>query len=761
MAKEIHYFGIRHHGPGSAKRLLAALEQLQPCKVLIEGPADCSDLLGLLADRRMQPPLALLAYAAEDAANSFYYPFAEFSPEYQASLWALANEAELRYIDLPAGVQLAVAMAATEEGEDSEDPSEAEDPTEDDLAVIRQDPIGELARLAGYEDGEAWWNDLIEQNADQDSGIFTTVELAMASLRGQFDADSPAMERDRVREAQMRLEIAKAAREADGPVAVVCGAWHVPALKARHTAKDDRALLKTLPRKLPPSKVKMTWVPWTSPRLATASGYGAGVPAPMWYLHLWRHRDQPEWLEHWLGRIARALRADGHLISTASVIEAARLSSALAVVRNRPCPGFEEIREAVVACLCFGESLLWQSLESRILLGNQVGEVSPDAPLVPLLEDLQRQQKRCKLKPESLQKEVSLDLRSDAGAAKSVLLHRLLILQVPWGELADSGRSRGTFRERWLLAWQPEYSVRLVENMVYGSTIEQAANARISEALTAERQLNRLAEAVQECLEARLEPAAEAGLNQLEIRAAQAGDCIELLQSLPPLVNLVRYGTAREISLEHVASLTQRLTIQTAIALPYACRNLNAEEAEHYRQMLDNAHQAVLLAEMPAELTANWWSALDTVAESSHADLKLAGLCARLLYQSDRLSADALQILLQRMLSPGTPTSDAARFFDGFFTDAASRLLYDPLLRQAVEEWLLSLDGQDFIEYLPLFRRVFASLDGTERQRMIQMILHAEGKTADTAIAPQGVALWPAQFERLQRLLAGDTTWSQ
>ena len=42
--KEIHYFGIRHHGPGSSRRLLAALERLQPAVVLIEGPADCSEL---------------------------------------------------------------------------------------------------------------------------------------------------------------------------------------------------------------------------------------------------------------------------------------------------------------------------------------------------------------------------------------------------------------------------------------------------------------------------------------------------------------------------------------------------------------------------------------------------------------------------------------------------------------------------------------------------------------------------------------------
>ena len=104
---QIHYFGIRHHGPGSTKRLVAALNKLQPVKILIEGPADCSELLPFLAHKNMQPPVALLAFVADEAAVSFYYPFADFSPEYQACLWAVKNNIEPVFIDIPAAIQLA------------------------------------------------------------------------------------------------------------------------------------------------------------------------------------------------------------------------------------------------------------------------------------------------------------------------------------------------------------------------------------------------------------------------------------------------------------------------------------------------------------------------------------------------------------------------------------------------------------------------------------------------------------------------------
>jgi hypothetical protein len=46
-----HVFGIRHHGPGSARSLLRALDALRPDVLLIEGPPDAAGVLGLAAPR--------------------------------------------------------------------------------------------------------------------------------------------------------------------------------------------------------------------------------------------------------------------------------------------------------------------------------------------------------------------------------------------------------------------------------------------------------------------------------------------------------------------------------------------------------------------------------------------------------------------------------------------------------------------------------------------------------------------------------------
>src|SRR3954466_4553442 len=85
----VHLFGIRHHGPGSARSVRRALEELRPDAVLVEGPPDADGGLPLLASEGMRPPVALLVYLPDQPQQSVFYPFAVFSPEWQALRYGL------------------------------------------------------------------------------------------------------------------------------------------------------------------------------------------------------------------------------------------------------------------------------------------------------------------------------------------------------------------------------------------------------------------------------------------------------------------------------------------------------------------------------------------------------------------------------------------------------------------------------------------------------------------------------------------------
>ena len=150
---------------------------------------------------------------------------------------------------------------------------------------MRIDPLAVLAEAAGYDDPERWWEDVDRAPraaARRRTALapFAALGEAMGALRETYGHGGH--DRDLVREAYMRLQLRAAQREFGDGVAVVCGAWHVPALRQRTTVAADRALLKGLPK----VKADMTWVPWTHRRLARRSGYGAGIDSPGWYGHL-------------------------------------------------------------------------------------------------------------------------------------------------------------------------------------------------------------------------------------------------------------------------------------------------------------------------------------------------------------------------------------------------------------------------------------------------------------------------------------------
>lgn len=753
MAADIRYFGIRHHGPGSARRLVEALDDMRPAAVLIEGPSDVSDLLPMLDDPAMQPPVALLAYSADDPARASFWPFATYSPEYQAARWAVRNRAALRFIDLPASWRLAPLEQPEApppgEGEQTAASSQPDSPLPQDRAsttpTLEQDPIGALAAAGGYEDGESWWRDVVEENPEP-GPIFAAIADAMAALR---EAATPPEGFEAAREAHMRLEIAKASKETEGAIAVVCGAWHVPALQAKSSATADRALLRGAPKQ----KVSATWAPWTSPRLAFASGYGAGVVAPGWCQHLW---DTPrsEASTRWLARIAAALRAEDHLVSTASLIEAERLAFALAALRGRPAPGFEELRDAAISCLCFGETIIWHTIATQLLVGNEVGAIPDNVPLAPLLEDLQREQKRVRLKPEALERELAVDLRSESGLDRSTLLHRLNLLSVPWGKLMEAGRSRGTFRERWMLRWEPEYAVALVENLVYGPTIAQAAAGCVSARFKDAETLQALADLVFSSLTAQLPTAVETGIDLIEKRAGQTSDCVELLSSLPALADALRYGQAREVDASQLDALVRRILIEGALTLPYAVRNLDAAAGSAMRSVMAGANNAVALIELSDDERATWRGALHAIIDDSQASPLVAGAAARLLYIADELVPEDAALLLSRALSPGRQVADAAGFFEGFFEGAGETLIHDQPLRTAVDQWVQSLDGETFIAHLPLFRRAFANLDRMQRRRLLDALFgRVSAGVQGRTFVPDAQAIWPTHFERIVGIL--------
>ncbi|MFH7338003.1 DUF5682 family protein [Streptomyces sp. KHY 26] len=603
--------GVRHHGPGSARAVRAALDAARPAAVLIEGPPEADALVPLDADPALRPPVALLAHAVDEPGRSAFWPFAGFSPEWVALRWALDHGVPVRFIDLPAAHTLAwetetgLPSAEPAEPRESGEPGEPGEPEEGEAAPAaderaRLDPLGALAEAAGYDDPERWWEDVVEHRGPGERDPFAPFEAlaeAMGALRERYGTGGHP--RDLVREAQMRLRLRAARKEFGDAVAVVCGAWHVPALREKATVTADRALLKGLPK----VKADLTWVPWTHRRLARSSGYGAGIDSPGWYGHLFHVPDRP--VERWLTKVAGLLREEDRIVSSAHVIEAVRLAQTLAAMRGRPLPGLGETTDAVRAVMCDGSDVPLALVYDRLVVGDVLGEVPDSAPAVPLQRDLARQQRALRLKPEAPERELELDLRRDTDAGRSRLLHRLRLLGIGWGEPGASRGSTGTFRETWRLRWEPELSVRVAEAGVWGTTVAAAARARAESDAANAAALAEVTALAERCLLAGLPDALPVVMRALADRAALDTDVGHLAQALPALVRTLRYGDVRGTDTRALAGVAAGLAERVFVGLPPACAALDTDAAERMRGHVDAVHAAVgLLGEALAGAAA-------------------------------------------------------------------------------------------------------------------------------------------------------------
>ncbi|MEU6479568.1 DUF5682 family protein [Streptomyces sp. NPDC047017] len=953
--------GVRHHGPGSARAVRAALEAARPRVVLIEGPPEADALIPLAADEDMRPPVALLAHAVDEPGRSAFWPLAGFSPEWVAIRWALEHRVPARFIDLPAthtlawdrdgtgtpmddgdspartgdaggpagtdgrardgrsaeegtaerpggvspsggglsdggpaddrpaddrpsggrssgglpeaagrsgrsGTSGAAGPAASDgpaapgdpEGaasggsqaaapgglgdavpadpedaasgglgdavpggsedaasgglgdavpggsedvapgglgdavpggsedaasgglgdavpggsedaasgglgdavpagpedaalggpEDvapggsevaasggsrdvaSDDPQDATLGGQEDAAPggdVRVDPLAALAGAAGYDDPERWWEDVVEHRGVGEKDVFApflVLEEAMGALREAYPGD----ERDLVREAHMRLQVRAAQREFGDGVAVVCGAWHVPALRRKATVAADRALLKGLPK----VKADMTWVPWTHRRLSRGSGYGAGIDAPGWYAHLFDVPDRP--VERWLTKVAGLLRAEDRIVSSAHVIEAVRLAGTLAAMRGRPLPGLGETTDAVRAVMCDGSDVPLALVHDRLVVGDVLGEVPEAAPAVPLQRDLTRLQRRLRLKPEALERELELDLRKETDAARSRLLHRLRLLGVCWGEPAASRGSTGTFRETWRLRWEPELSVRVAEAGVWGTTVLAAATARAEADATAAQALAEVTALAERCLLAELPGALPVVMRVLADRAALDTDVGHLAQALPSLVRSLRYGDVRGTGTGALAEVAAGLAERVFVGLPPACAALDAEAAEQMRRHVDAAHTAVgllgdTLTAGHGDLRDRWHGVLRVLSGRDTVPGVLRGRAVRLLLDDGRIEPDRAARLMGLALSPGTPPPDAAAWIEGFVGGGGGMLLvHDERLLALVDTWLTGVPAEAFTDVLPLLRRTFSAYEQGVRRTLGELVRRGPGQ---------------------------------
>lgn len=588
-----------------------------------------------------------------------------------------------------------------------------------------RDPLTYLAELAGYTDSERWWEVTFEEQFE-DQEIFPALIELLTDLR---TAVADHIRPDTLlREAHMRKTIRTAIKSGAERIAIVCGAWHAPALNNLENYKqsDDNKLLKGLKK----ISISETWIPWTYTRLATQSGYGAGVAAPAWYQLLFKNPEEA--VIRWMSRLGQLFREAGMDGSPAHIIEAVQLAETLATVRKLQLPGIGELREAAVAIFCEGDTKQFELIEEKLIIGSNVGAVPLDIPKMPFQINLEKTIKTLrwsKFWGTISETEKNLDLRKANQLRGSQLLHRMTLLDLPWGKLVKvvKGSNAGAFNENWLLEWQPEFALKTIEAGMWGNTVAEAASQKIRSQMDTITALPDLTDLIESAFNADLTTVIPDLVDRISAAAVETQDITQLMDALIPLVNAIRYGSNRNLDTNNLLKLVEQMIPRITVALPVNCTNLDEEAAEAMFKRITAVNRRMFILNDPSLINL-WLTALLTTQQTELTSPLLRGATTRILFDKEVLDIQTVEIWMEYTLSSGQSRTAAAAALEGFCFGSGLLIIHNHRLWNIINDWVSRIPMDIFTELLPLLRRTFSNFSDPERRKMMDLAKHGPVK---------------------------------
>ncbi len=715
---ELKIFGIRHHGAGSAKRLVHALEEYQTDAIAIELPEESKALIPLIDEKTIIPPIAFLFYNANNPDHSIYLPLASFSPEYQAILFSKKNKIPIHCIDLPASVSLLHSNFRND--------------TEQDLnknqKIITRDPIAYLAKQAGYADSERWWENHFEQWPD-DLKLFDFVNDLMSELRKQsFGCDD---EETLIREQFMRFQLRELLKKKYKKIAVICGAWHGPVLSEEFIINSKDELIKPLQS----VEIKTCIIPWTYKNISIENGYSAGIISPIWHEALFEHSQSAS--SRFLVKAVHLLRREGMDLSPSSAIDAELLANNMALLRDLPSPGIEELLDSSVCVFGKGNSEVIHWMKEKILCGEVTGQIELKSQNLPFVKSFHASLKYLRLSrfwKDGHQEELDLDLRKENQLKISQFLHFTQLIEMKWASTRTSEvNALGNFHEYWSFHWHPELEIYLIQIALYGNTFQEATLKYIQKKLAAQVEIYRIAQYLEHSLKSGFQELLPTLTEKLSGIILQNPDVVQLSTIIRPLMSGLEYGSIHQTNVGFIKKVLDELIPKLVISYPEAIKFVDYNKS---KQLM----QALLVIQLyfdknktvdNNDLLELWKKQLHQMVNDELSHPLLKGKIWNILLERKWIDMDAFLLAFDLQFSLHSDIPKAAHWFEGFLYNQSAFYLMHPDIMKSLDTWLLSLDEIHFKDNLPLLRRVFDQISIGERQRIFSLIFNQQNQTSE------------------------------
>lgn len=709
--KNPNFFGIRHLSPAGAYYLKGFLDEKRPKLVLVEGPSDFGDMLSDMVRGETKPPIAVLAYTKEAPVRTVLYPFAEYSPEYQAIWWCHEHHVECRFMDLPSETFLAIPECGMQEAEGEE---------------ARVSVYEQLDQKSGEDGHDTFWERVMEQAGSMEAYHVGANNFG-ANIRSLTEGKENDWAETVLREAYMRQQIRKAVDAGMEPqdIVVVTGSYHVEGLKSWQDADEDLS-------GMPKVETNHTLMPYSYYRLSTRAGYGAGNKAPAYYALLWEglNKGEPMYAVYsYLIRLAKYQREKGNPVSSASVIEAVRLAMSLAQLRGGTIASLRDLRDAAETCIGEGSvsNIILATADTEI--GTAIGALPDGVSRTSIQEDFYRQLKDLKLEKyrDITAQDLMLDLRENRRVSseksafidlhRSFFLHRLRVIKVSFAQQQAVSQDNATWSEHWVVRWTPEAEIELVESALKGDTIDGAASFAMKERVENAGNMGDIALVIEDACCCGMEKAVSYATAALQRMAVDAASVEDLAKTAQRLSVVVQYGNIRRIDAKPLEPILQQLFYRACLILEQAC-------------VCDDAASKVIITAMEqlnsAELAhdfldnAEWIKVLDNISERDDLNTKLSGFAAAILLERGSMDTQQLRTEVSRRLSKGIPADLGAGWFEGLAMKNRYALIARLSLWESLNDYLDTLDDEEFKRALVFLRRAFADFSAAEKDQIAE-----------------------------------------
>ncbi|WP_285962126.1 DUF5682 family protein [Pseudomonas tohonis] len=749
-AAGVHFAPLRHHSPACAFALRAQLDELRPAAVLIEGPADFDALIPDLLDPRSRPPLAILSQhrsgsTADAPPRSAFFPFCDYSPEWQALREGHRLGARLAFIDLPWARQVAV----------EEDPQQSRSLMAERY-LAHSAYLAALAREAHCRDHDELWEHLFElrsHGALQDWRTLFGDAFAWCSMaRLDYEDDVLAAEGSLPREAHMLACIRDWRARCDGPLLVVTGGFHTLALVEALASDSPPA-----PTPAADGESQAWLIRYSFDRLDALNGYASGMPSPAYHQRVWEAllEDPADALarQRIAARILSAIAAEtrerqlADALSFASVSQAAQQAAGLAALRQHPGPGRYDLLDAIHSCfvkgsLDDGQAAFLDAVKNQ-LGGNRLGDIPPSSLAPPLVEEARRLALGHRLDlSDSLQRRARLDLyRKPRHRARSRFLHLMAYLDSGFARhqggpdfVNDTGLD--LLFEEWDYAWSPVVEARLIERSELGSSLREVAIRRLldeEQALQASGQGRSASRAAQ-----LLARAGSIGLGEQLPRLFDR--LAEHLDEDPELASVVTCGQrllhlwrGRDLlgldEYPQLPALLQRILPAALFLLP-GLATCEAERESAATDALLGLREFLHLGGSQAGLAPQEASLHETLDRlQAVAPAGIAGALDALRFIDGRSSEEQLADALQRRFGTGADSEGAVRYLNGLLQAAPELILRVDDLAHRLNALVADWDEATFVHHLPDLRLAFTRLKPRETGRLADHLAQLNGIT--------------------------------